>query len=168
MSISDLEGRPWWGELKSDIKELLRESVVLLVEARRWDYKFHDYSFVVFPAAKAYEGFLKGFFLSSGLISKKDYYGRHFRIGKALNPDLEERYKNDDWVYERLSKYCGGPGLPRKLWDTWRKARNLVFHWFPEERNAVDLREAEDRVEMVIGAIDEIHKSCGVGSNKKL
>ena len=39
-----------------------------------------DYSYLVFPFAKMYEGFLKQLFLDVGFISERDYYSNHFRI----------------------------------------------------------------------------------------
>ena len=150
----------WWDYLEEDVKELLLESQNLAEKVQNWEQKFHDYSFVVFPAAKAYEGFLKRLFLDMGFITKEEYYGRHFRIGKSLNPQLEKKYRNDDWVFEKLTHYCKGKELPDKLWDTWKKSRNLLFHWFPNELNAVTLKEAGERFKMVISAIDEVFSVC--------
>ncbi len=131
-----------------------------------WNKKFHDYSFIVFPAAKAYEGFLKNLFLDMGFIAKEDYYGRHFRIGKALNPDLEEKYKGEEWVYGKLASYCKGEALPDKLWKTWRESRNLVFHWFPDVKNTASHAEAVEKVLMVVSAIDDVFSECRVKLGK--
>jgi hypothetical protein len=167
ITVGEIEKKKWWGGLEFGVKELLRESLVLVEKVGGWERRFHDYSFVVFPAAKAYEGFLKGYFLSAGLISQEDYYGKHFRIGKALNPDLDEKYRNRQWVYKALSDYCKGEGLPKKLWETWRRGRNLVFHWFPEEKNSVSFEEACQRVEMIVDAIEEVNRGCGLKEKGK-
>ncbi|MBU0570351.1 hypothetical protein KKB40_06290, partial [Patescibacteria group bacterium] len=121
------------------------------------------YSFVVFPASKAYEGFLKTLFLDMKLISEEEYYGKRFRIGKALNPSLKSRYRERISVYDRLTRQCGGKDLADVLWDTWKTCRNMLFHWFPNERNAVDLDEAIERVEKVIFAFDLAFKECKIG-----
>lgn len=162
MKLEDLRQKKWWTYLERDLQELLSESLVLLARTKEWDQTFHDYSFVVFPAAKAYEGFLKKLFLDMGFITKDDYYGKHFRIGKSLNPTLDPKYRDNDWVYDDLIKFCKGEALPKKLWHTWKNSRNLVTHWFPNEQNAIDLVEAEERVEMVIAAIDEVFVECSV------
>ena len=68
-----LEEKSWWNYLDKDLQELLRESEFLISEVGKWKETFRDYSFVVFPAAKAYEGFLKKILLDMHLISKGDY-----------------------------------------------------------------------------------------------
>ena len=57
-----LDKHVWWDYLEEDLQELLRESTLLLDKVEKWEKTFHDYSFIVFPAAKAYEGFLKKLF----------------------------------------------------------------------------------------------------------
>ena len=51
-----------------------------------------DYSYLVFPYAKLYEGFLKDIFLSAEIISQTEYVSDHFRIGKALSPSMVSRF----------------------------------------------------------------------------
>jgi len=157
----DLSQKPWWGYIEDDIKELLREAQLLYNKASVWEEKFHDYAFIVFPAAKAYEGFLKKLFLDLGFISEDDFYGKRFRIGKALNPSLEANLRRES-VYDRLVGFCGGPSLADKLWETWKYSRNLVFHWFPKEKNAITLPEAKDRLGMVIDSLDAAFKECKI------
>ena len=110
---------------------------------------------------KAYEGFLKKFFLDLKFISEEDYYGKHFRIGKALNPSLPRQLRREG-VYGKIVKYCGGKDLAEELWQTWRQSRNLAFHWFPNEKNAITLSEAGERIEMIIKAIDRAFKDCKI------
>ncbi|MGB6838979.1 MAG: hypothetical protein WBD86_00675 [Microgenomates group bacterium] len=155
-----LEKKIWWGYLGKDLQELLHEAVLLVEKVNLWDEKFHDYSFVVFPAAKAYEGFLKRIFLDRGFIDSGDYYGKRFRVGKALNPSLERRLRKKESVYDRIVKFCGGRDLADKMWDTWKSCRNLLFHWFPNEKNAIDFSEAKERVSLVIETIDATFKGC--------
>lgn len=157
--MEGLEEKHWWNYIEEDLQELLKESFRLL--RFPWE-KYHDYSFVVFPAAKAYEGFLKKLFLDLKFITEDDYYGKHFRIGKALNPSLPREIRNEHWVYKKVTNYCGGSELADKLWDTWRLSRNLVFHWFPDEKNAITLSEAEERINLIIEAIDSAFKECRI------
>lgn len=158
--------------MEHDLKELLKQSSLMLEKVENWDEKFHDYAFIVFPAAKAYEGFLKQLFLDLGFITQKEFLGKRIRIGKALNPSLyrqemkkHKRYKKlrvRYSVYDKLVKYCNGDKLAIELWDTWKKCRNLLFHWFPNERNAIDLDEAGERVERIIGAMNLAFKECKI------
>ena len=139
----DPKEMPWWDYVHEDIRELLEQSLLLVDTAGRWEAHFtktfgrgtlkkdgfHDYSFIVFPAAKAYEGFLKKLFLDLRFINPEDYYGKHFRIGKALNPSLEKRIRIKEGVYDKIVKYCGGEELAGKMWSCWKECRNLLFHW---------------------------------------
>jgi len=158
--MDSLKLKPWWNYLEEDLAELLGEAFLLLESVGSWNEKFHDYSFVVFPAAKAYEGFLKKLFLELGFISKEDYYGKRFRIGRALNPQLEKRFRLKESIYDRLARFTGDKVLGDELWQTWKQSRNLVFHWFPDERNAITFEEAKLRIEMVIASIDRSYKEC--------
>ena len=174
----NLETEVWWDYLDHDLKELLKQSQLLVETAQEWDHedsdtmKFHDFSFVVFPAAKAYEGFLKNLFLDLELISKKDYAGKRFRIGKALNPTLyksemkrHKRYKQlrkKLSVYDKLVQYCGGPELADMMWKTWKECRNVLFHWFPEEKNAIERVEAEEKFQQILDTIALAFKGCKI------
>lgn len=167
--METLQTKAWWGYLEEDLQELLKESFLLLdilkglgADLPGGKEKFHDYAFVVFPAAKAYEGFLKKLFLDLKFITEDDYYGKHFRIGKALNPSLPREIRDGRWVYGKIVKFCGGAGLGDKLWEAWKLSRNLTFHWFPDEKNAITLPEAEDRINLIIDAIDQAFKECRI------
>ena len=155
-----LTDRPWWRYLEEDMQELLSQSVKLLAHVPEWKDRYHDYAFIVFPAAKAYEGFLKKLFLDMGFINSEEYIGKRFRIGRALNPSLEKELREREGIYDKLVNYCKGRELGDKLWDTWKLSRNLLFHWFPGERNAIDLAEAKERFERIVEAIDSAFEGC--------
>jgi hypothetical protein len=164
-----LENKVWWNYVEADLQELLVASEFLVNVVKSWggdlpsgSRVFHDYSFVVFPAAKAYEGFLKKLFLDLGFISNEDYSGKRFRIGKALNPFLDDRFRNKESVYDKIVKHCGGKELADELWDAWTKGRNLVFHWFPEDKRAVSFTEAEEKIKLIINAMDRAFEGCRV------
>jgi hypothetical protein len=167
ITVSELENKIWWNYMEPDIRELLREAVILLTNVKKWKHRFHDYAFIVFPAAKAYEGFLKHLFLDMGFITEEDYRGKHFRIGRALNPALEPRFRDNESVYDRLVLYCRGRELPDTLWEAWRKGRNLTFHWFPDSINALTYSEARGCVDLIIKAIDLSFTACEIDLNKK-
>ncbi len=120
----NLEKKLWWHYIEEDLQELLVASEFLANVVRSWGGDlpqgrkvFHDYSFIVFPAAKAYEGYLKKVFLDMGFIPPEDYHGKHFRIGKALNPFLEKRYRNNESVYDKIVTHCDGKELADTLWE---------------------------------------------------
>ena len=157
-----LPKRPWWGYVEEDVRELLLTTQLLINKVGDWEEKFHDYAFVVFPAAKAYEGFLKKLFLDLGWISENDYFGKRFRIGKALNPSLEPELRQKEGVYDKIVEFCQGRELADQLWETWRQARNSTFHWFPKEKNAISSDEAKQKVVMVIDAMDAAFRQCKI------
>ncbi|MBU0998140.1 hypothetical protein KJ570_01240 [Patescibacteria group bacterium] len=157
----DLKEKKWWPYVEKGIKSLFVEAFTLMEFAKESDQKFGDYAFVVFPAAKGYEGLLKKVFLDLGFITKEDFFGKRFRIGKALNPSLEKAFRHES-VYDQLVDHCNGKEIADKLWQTWRLCRNLVFHWFPNEKNSLDLDEAKDRLEMILSAIDSLFAECKI------
>ena len=95
-------------------------------------------------------------------ITEDDYYGKRFRIGKALNPALEPEFREKESVYDKLTSFCQGNTLPDKLWDTWKKARNLLFHWFPNEKNVINFQEAKERVALIFDAMDKAFEECKI------
>ena len=158
----DLKKKIWYEYVDHDVIELLHESIHLLKSVARWDEKFHDYSFVVFPAAKAYEGFLKKLFFDLGFISKQEYYYKYYRIGKALNPELEKRFRQKESVYDKLVMYCGGAELADSLWATWKECRNTTFHWFPDEKTIISFDESKDSLLRIINSMDLAFRQCKI------
>jgi hypothetical protein len=157
-----LEKHNWWGYIHEDLKDLIRESYLLINKVESWEEKFHDYAFVIFPAAKAYEGFLKTLFHDTGLITDEEYFGKRFRIGKALNPALEENLREKESVYDKLVGFCQGKELPNALWETWKEGRNLLFHWFPNQRNVIDFPEAKRIFQKILMTMDLAFVGCKI------
>jgi len=85
-----------WQYMPDEIRGLLEDGELILnfVHTHHQEDNISDYSFLVFPFAKAYEGFLKRFFLDMKLISKDEYYSDDIRIGRILNPNyIKEKSK---------------------------------------------------------------------------
>lgn len=157
--MDELRNKLWWGYLEENQRDLLEQAGILLEREEQAEGLFHDYAFIVFPAAKAYEGFLKKLFLDLGLIDQQQYESNHFRIGRALNPDLPQRFRDRDWVWQALTQLCQ-PGLPAFLWETWKSCRNLLFHWFPKHKNFITLEGAKGGLDLLIEAIDRAFAEC--------
>lgn len=156
----DLSSYPWWGYLEEDQKDGLITSYALLErEGKHPISGVHDYSFIVFPAAKAFEGFLKKLFLDLGFITEQEYKGDRFRIGRALNPNLEQHLRHES-VYDKLAAFCQGEAFPNALWHTWKSSRNRLFHWWPQHQNFIDLEEAQDRITMIVDSIGKAFSEC--------
>lgn len=111
----------------------------------------NDYSFIVAPISKAYEGYLKDFFLKTNIIDKYSYESDRFRVGKTLNPSL--RYKRFS-IYQKLANLSEeGEQLAEKLWTAWKYGRNEIFHYFPNNLKNLTRTEAEERIVMLLNAI---------------
>jgi hypothetical protein len=144
----------WYVRMSAWEKELVRTSIELFAREERLHSFFSDYSFVVFPMAKAYEGFLKKYFYDLQFITLEMYNGKRFRIGRSLNPDIHPDRRDTDWVYGNLADLCGAD-VARQLWDTWLLCRNQIFHFFPDKEKRLNLQEAGIYLEKLAQAMEE-------------
>jgi len=155
----------WWKYLDEPMQDLMRQSFTQIAYERNLIEQGtpakHDYSFVVFSAAKAYEGFLKKVLLDAKMITRQQYLGDRFRLGKSLNPNLPKRYQWD-WVFPKLANLCKGETLPLTMWETWKAARNRIFHYFPDHRELISLIQAEVLVKQITDTMDATLTSCQI------
>ena len=142
--------------LSSEQKGLIEDSYKLLRLAKRKKIAFTDYSFLVFPAAKSYEGFLKKLFLGLGIITEDQYKSDHFRIGKALNPFIEPHLKTESFYNQICSHF--GVEVTNQLWDSWKKGRDLIFHYFPHRKTCLDISGAEQLLDQLLEVMDKAVK----------
>lgn len=159
-SLTKAIHQDWFKHLSKKQQDLIELSIFLYErETRPNSSRLVDYGFIVFPMSKAYEGFLKKYLLDHNLITKRVYDGRRFRIGRALNPDIRKKYRDDLWLYDEVSQVCGQK-LSRKMWNTWLECRNRVFHYFPREFHFLNLEEAASKLKMVVSTMQEMVE-CG-------
>lgn len=150
-----------WQYLGPDMRSLLRDGEFLVADSARHTNPPTDFSYIVFPFAKLYEGFLKKLFLDVGIISDREYHSDHFRIGKVLSPNLARRL-GDRSAYGGISaKY--GVELAARLWHTWKEGRNLVFHYFPHNFRRLTRVEAVELVNTLVNTMSESVEILGVG-----
>ncbi|HBP50926.1 MAG: hypothetical protein US68_C0005G0045 [Candidatus Shapirobacteria bacterium GW2011_GWE1_38_10] len=134
----------------SPSQDALVNDVVVVLASLKHNH-INDYSFLVSPISKAYEGYLKDFFLKTHVIDKYDYESDRFRVGKTLNPSL--RYKRFS-IYQKLANLSEeGESLAEKLWSAWKYGRNEIFHYFPNNLKNLTREEAEERIAMLLNAI---------------
>jgi hypothetical protein len=151
-----------WEYLSSEIKGLLEdgERVLSFVERYKDKEEITDYSFLVFPFSKAYEGFLKRFLFDTQLIREEDYYSDDIRIGRILNPDYVREKGN---VFNKLcDRSKEGREVPKKLWSVWKRGRNLVFHYFPHNFRKLEYQEAVEIIEEVVSAMNSAVVHCRI------
>lgn len=141
-----------WQYLSVTQKQLATDGQLLLEDRERHPNEYlSDYSYLVFPFAKLYEGFLKQLFLDLSVISEREYQSKHFRVGKVLSPNLVRRLRERS-AYGHITKRYGKE-LADALWNTWKQGRNLVFHYFPHNVSRLSLGAAKDLIAMIIATM---------------
>lgn len=153
---ADIHGE-FWRYISQTQKDLILEGEYLMNEViRHGNYKFKDYSFLIFPYAKAFEGYLKQLFLDLKFISHLDYISDHLRIGKLMSPHLISRLGGRS-LYKQIED-ASGSDLAERIWTTWKRGRNQVFHYFPHNIRAVSFDEAESIVNEIIQTMEEAYQ----------
>jgi hypothetical protein len=144
----------FWFYLSKNQKDLINEGLYLMNDViKNHAYQFKDYSFLVFPFAKAYEGFLKQLFLDVKFISHLDYISDHLRLGKLLSPNLVNKLKERS-LYKKI-KDKAGQDLADKIWNAWKLGRNQVFHYYPHNLKALTFSQAENIIDNILLVMEE-------------
>jgi hypothetical protein len=148
------DSRLW--EYLSDWEQILADDGAFLVRdsAVHKNQEPTDYSYLVFPYAKLYEGFLKDVFRDLGIISEQDYRSNHFRIGKVLSPNLVRRLGKRSAFGHIRDRY--GMELAELVWRAWKEGRNLVFHYFPSDFRMLSQKQALICITTLIQAMQEV------------
>ena len=153
---------PLWDYLSPEQRQLAQDGAHLVADRSLHPsgVSLSDYSYLVFPFAKLYEGFLKQLFRDLEIIAQREYSSEHFRIGKVLSPNLVRRLGKRS-AYSTLASRFGDP-LAQNLWQTWKQARNLVFHYFPHNYRALSHAGAVELINQTVGAMGEAVRVTGV------
>lgn len=144
----------WFIQLSSWQQELIESGIELYEREERMVSTFSDYSFILFPVSKAYEGFLKQYLFDLGFIDAGTYADKRFRIGRALNPDVHPNRQDEYWLYDDVKRLCGVE-IAKQMWRTWLECRNQVFHYFPHNEKRLTVSEAASKISMVLGTIEQ-------------
>jgi hypothetical protein len=153
----------FWFYLSQNQKDLINEGLYLMNDViKSHAYQFKDYSFLVFPFAKAYEGFLKQLFLDVKFISHLDYISDHLRLGKLLSPNLVNKLKERS-LYKKI-KDKAGQELADKIWNAWKIGRNQVFHYYPHNLKALTFSQAENIIDNILLVMEESYGKLKVKS----
>jgi hypothetical protein len=144
----------WYQYLSPQERAQVQIGLELYAREERLKSSFSDYSFIVFPFSKAYEGFLKRYFFDLGLISEEIYHSPRFRIGRALNPDLSPSQQDELWLYQRIVEQCDAD-VAHSLWFGWLECRNKIFHFFPGETKQLTLEQAGQCLELLANTMQK-------------
>ncbi len=146
-----------WQYLSKPQQDLLREGHYLTNNIiRQSTFIFQDYSFLVFPYAKAYEGFLKKIFYDADFISHLDYISDHLRLGKLMSPNISDRL-GERSLYIKIKEHINTE-LADMIWDTWRLGRNEIFHYFPHNLRSISITQAEEIINQLVRTMEEAYK----------
>jgi len=156
------ESSSLWQYLHPDMRGLLRDGEFLVADSARHPAPpLSDFSYLVFPFAKLYEGFLKKLFLDIGVMNEEEYHGDHFRIGRVLSPNLATELGPSS-AYKKIAD-THGTELAARLWHTWCEGRNLVFHYFPHNFRRLTRGEALELIALITNTMKESVEILGVG-----
>ncbi len=153
----------FWLYLQPELQSLLNDGEILVnfVKNKEVNETIADCSFLVFPFAKAYEGFLKKLFLDLDVIHYDDYYGEDIRIGRLLNPHYQHEINN---VFAKMCRHSSKrKDLSNRLWNTWKQGRNLIFHYFPHNFKRLSYDEAVAAINDILGSMDAAVTACDLG-----
>ena len=149
---------PLWSFLDVNQKDYLTDSFYLLDHLKNHPVVLNDYSFILFGVAKCYEGFLKKLFLEKRYINQEEFISTRYRIGKVLNPAIEEKYK-DESVYDNIREETGNNDLAELLWETWKFNRNRIFHYFPNKIDYLTIEECERKINETVSVMEQALKT---------
>jgi hypothetical protein len=150
-----VNGTALWHYLSPDQRSLASDGAFLLDDVNvHHDVEPTDYSYLVFPYAKLYEGFLKQIFLDLEIIGEREYDSEHYRIGKVLSPHLVGRLRNKS-AYGQIQERFG-KDLATRMWHTWKNGRNMVFHYFPHNYRALTLDAARAVITNIVDTMTEV------------
>lgn len=145
-----------WKYLTQEMKELVVEGEALLKSCQlSGEIEVKDFSYLVFPWGKLYEGFLKKVFLDLNFITSEDFYGNEVRIGKLLSTGMGNKPPHRlSIVNELSSSKILGENLTKVMRGVWKNSRNLVFHFFPDNVYKLDLDTAKKRINEVVKCME--------------
>lgn len=145
-----------WEYLTPEMKSLVHEGEKLLGSCTlQGDIDISDFSYLVFPYGKLYEGFLKKMFLDLNFITPEEYYGNEIRIGKLLSAGTEYTPPHRLSIVKELSSdKVFGTNLTKVMRGIWKNSRNMVFHFFPDNVYSIDLPGAKKRIEETVKCME--------------
>ncbi|MBI4226510.1 hypothetical protein HY612_05350 [Candidatus Roizmanbacteria bacterium] len=146
----------FWNYLSQPQKDLILEGQYVMNDVIKQNaYHFKDYSFLVFPFAKAYEGFLKQIFKDVKFISHLDYISDHLRLGKLMSPNLITKL-GERSLYKKMEERVTRD-FAERVWQSWKLGRNQIFHYFPHNTKAIGIDEADKIIGQIIDTMEEAY-----------
>ena len=109
--------------LGRELLELYQDSCDLFENVHNFD-NMSDYSFVLLPIAKVYEGVLKKVLIVIGLTKLADWESNpNLSVSKYFNPVGDSR------IFEALEDKARDKSVPHIIYSTYQECRNKIFHY---------------------------------------
>ncbi len=116
-----------------DIVDLKEDSYKLYNRYSEMHSPLSDYSFIVFPLAKAYEGILKKILVKTGVLTEAELLQNpNITINRFYNP-LEKGA-----IYQTLKDKTRDKVIPHVIFSVYQECRNQILHYDQYRDNRID------------------------------
>ncbi|MFA9288461.1 MAG: hypothetical protein ACEQSA_01100 [Weeksellaceae bacterium] len=154
-NIINWSEKPFSKYLGKDILYLRYDSLILLDKLENDLHVFSDYSFVVSPFAKAYEGFLKKILVDVGAISKDELKSKpSLSVNSYFHPVEGSMVKyTSDAAREKA--------IPAVIYTVYQECRNEIMHFdiyqHPSKKAIRNIEEAKFFIKRIEDAIEKTY-----------
>ncbi len=144
-----------------DLIQLRKDSNNLLKEANESTTYISDYSYIVFPMAKAYEGILKKVLVEAQLVKEEDIqYDPNVPINNYFNP------VSNTTIFNLLADKVRDKSIPHTIYATYQECRNQILHYDSYRDNRLT---SLNEVEFYLMRLDDAaQKAVDTFKNKKI
>lgn len=114
-----------------------------------------DYSFLILPTAKAYEGILKKILINKGMLKEEGLKNNpNVNVGSFFNP------LGNEAVFKILRDKARDKSIPHVIYSTYQECRNQLLHYDLYRDNRVkSIDEARFIYQRIIDAINKVYST---------
>jgi len=136
-----------------ELVDLYTDTQKLIKAMRNKGNRYSDYSFTVFPLAKAYEGVLKKILVKMGFITKAQLeQDPNISINSYFNPVGNSK------ITKALRDKARDKMIPHVIYSTYAECRNQILHHDPYRDNRLKtIEEADFFVRRISDAINKAY-----------
>lgn len=141
-----------------ELIDLYEDSINIFKDYKKTEkglYDMSDYSFLVLPIAKVYEGVLKRVLVKTKLLKEEDLLNNPIiSVGGYFNP------VGNNKIFDRLKDKARDKTVPHIIYSTYQECRNNILHYDSYKDNRIKkIEDAEFYVKRIIHAIDKVYES---------
>ena len=118
-------------------------------------HNMSDYSFLVLPMAKVYEGILKRVLVKTKILKEEDLLSNPtINVGGYFNPIGNHK------IFDRLKDKARDKTVPHIIYSTYQECRNNILHYDSYKDNRIkNIKDAEFYARRIMHAIDKVYES---------